>query len=444
MVARSTMVLAVLLLSIPVVVFASCSEGSTPAAPTPTPTPEETFTESIDSLRAADAGLIDALAALNDGFIEAAASSDAFANESDALDDYAATLQSALLTYRDGLQAALTAYATFIAQLAETPANDQFDAFVTTLPAWVALHVVRQLAYETYDAAREAGFQTIKEAAFSATGEVERRAALHALAEGSPTLLAAMTDFDAAGEAKDSAIDSLISAISEFPPKGGSSRHGVNYERALLSALDSIDEPARDAKAKEAARASYARSPNAAFDAAFNSMRNGYASVFASVPLPTPAPIPTATPSPTPKPPLGFSRAYVQSEFEAAGFGNLNFFGDDLYALTFYDGTGSGIDLELWGPAHDLEGVGLTFLVYDYDPPNVFSETHDLAIEQACTLLMLIIVPEWEGGVNWVLDRVSALGRSGDVDFQYAYGDKSIKLTYRSEFRLGYLSIEGA
>ena len=162
-----------------------------------------------------------------------------------------------------------------------------------------------------------------------------------------------------------------------------------------------------------------------------------------STPKPTLTPTPnlvqgvlTHYPAPTrtvvrTSPTLRLTRAYVQDSFEQAGF-RFDTFGTHVGG-TFYDGTGSGIQLDIYGPPHNIEAVELTFL--PSGPIN--QELHDEAVGLAIVLLVGTVMPEWlAGGPQWIADRVSRNG----TDTTYI-GDKSVTLYSRPN--LVVVSMEG-
>ena len=241
-------------------------------------------------MRAADVAVIDAHAAVNDAFMDAAAANDSFADELATLNAYAATLHKALEAYRVGLETALNSYAAAMAELIGIVANDQLDFVVTGSPALVAMEIARAAASEAYDTAREVGYQEIQDAAYSATGERERLAALDAFAEDSAALLAANEDYSTAAEVFFVAKDDLRDAFFDVGGERKPPRHGNEYAMAVLAALDAVDPGALMEAATEAAREAYATSPKAAFDAALNLVQEQYSSAIAAVPTPTPTP----------------------------------------------------------------------------------------------------------------------------------------------------------
>ncbi len=235
---------------------------------------------SIEALRAADVALIDAVAAVND----------AFADELAALNVYAATLDRALEARRVGLETALDLYAGAMEELMGIAAHDQLDFLVTGVPALGAMGAVRAAAHEANHTAREVGFQGIQDAAYNATGERERSAALDAFAEGSPGLLAAIEDSYTAAEALNVATSGLGDAFTDVLSERTPPRHGNDYAMATMATLEAVDAGAIREAVSEAAREAYATSPKAAFDAAVNLLHEHFSSAIAAVPTPTPTP----------------------------------------------------------------------------------------------------------------------------------------------------------
>ena len=170
---------------------------------------------SVEAMRAANVALIDATAAVNDAFIDAAAANDSFEDELAALDAYAATLDQALEARRVGLETAVDLYTGKVGRLIGIAAYGQLDFLLTGVPALGAMGAVQVAAHEANHNAREVGFQGIQDAAYNATGERERSAALNAFAEGSPALLAAIEDSYTAAEALNVAGYGLRDAFFE-------------------------------------------------------------------------------------------------------------------------------------------------------------------------------------------------------------------------------------
>ncbi len=175
-------------------------------------------------------------------------------------------------------------------RLMRVAAYDQIDFFLTGVPALGAMGAVQVAAHKAYHTAREDGFQGIQDAAYTATGERGRLAALEAFAEGCPALLAAIEDSYTAAEAVNVAGAELQDAFFEVMHERKPPQYGDDYAAATRAATGAIDsEAVREAVAKAASEA-YSTSPKAAFDAAFNVFQEHLSSAIASVPTPTSTP----------------------------------------------------------------------------------------------------------------------------------------------------------
>ena len=147
-----------------------------------------------------------------------------------------------------------------------------------------------------------------------------------------------------------------------------------------------------------------------------------------------PAEVTTATPSP----PIGISREKIQSAFEDAGYG-FDSHGPQWVSGTFFDGTGSGIMLDIFGPAHDVEAVELTFSLN-----SIFDDgVHETAIALSGELLLLTVATDWIEGPSWFTENVALFGTRGDEDIQMVRGGRLFTLVFASERKLGGLLIEG-
>ena len=65
----------------------------------------------------------------------------------------------------------------------------------------------------------------------------------------------------------------------------------------------------------------------------------------------------------------------IQSEFKSASFEFTTHGDSEWISGTFFDGSGSGIILDIFGPAHDVEAVELTFFNRDC-PDQTDSSNH--------------------------------------------------------------------
>ena len=167
-------------------------------------------------------------------------------------------------------------------------AYGQLDFFLTGIPALGAMGAVSIAAHEAHHTSREVGFQGIQDAAYNATGERERLAALDAFAEGSPALLAAIEDSYTAAEAVNVAAADLRDAFFEVMGERKPPQYGDDYAAATRAATGAIDAEAVREAVSKAAREAYATSPKAAFDAAFDVLQEHLSSAIAAVPTPTP------------------------------------------------------------------------------------------------------------------------------------------------------------
>ena len=166
---------------------------------------------------------------------------------------------------------------------------------------------------------------------------------------------------------------------------------------------------------------------------------DNYQTTIPSTPAPQSTPTLIATLPSTSSPTLGISREYVQRFFEDAGF-TFDTFGDiDMVGGVLFDGTGSGIIVDIFGPAHDVEAVELSFSL-----GSIFDDgVHEAAIALSSTLLLLTIIPEWEEGPAWAITRIVQFGTQGDETIITTQGDRIVTLYYREKRNLGLLSIEG-
>ena len=149
-----------------------------------------------------------------------------------------------------------------------------------------------------------------------------------------------------------------------------------------------------------------------------------------STPTPTPVVEATSTLTPTPVPTLGMSRSYVQNAFEEAGFPEFYGFGEfapDVVGTIFFPGTGTGIMVDIYGPASDIETVDMTFWLSG----PIDQGLHDSAIALACELLMLTVVPEWDGGFAWLSTQVANFGGQ-DKDISISRHGKKVTAYYRT------------
>ena len=154
-------------------------------------------------------------------------------------------------------------------------------------------------------------------------------------------------------------------------------------------------------------------------------------------------PTPTATIAPTEIAPvsasLGISRMRIQSEFKSASFEFTTHGDSEWISGMFFDGSGTGIILDIFGPAHDVEAVELTF----FKPVPMNIDIHEVAISQSYQLLLETVIPDWAEGPQWVAEHVARFGTQGDQTVQVTYGDKIITLYYRDGSNLGVVSVEG-
>ena len=378
-------------------------------------------------MRAADVALIDAFAAVNGAFINTAAVNASFANELAALNAYAATLHKALEAYHVALEIALDSYTGAVEELVGIAAYDQLDFYETGLATFAAMLIVRAAAYEAYDTAREVGYQGIQDAAYNATGELERIAALDAFTKDSDALLAASKDFSTASEAVDVATDGHMDALMDITSERTPSRHGSDYVMAVLAALGAVDQEAVREAAREVAREAYTTSPKAAFDAAFNLMQVQYSSAIAAVPVLT---YYTPTPTPTPTPTLalefdglGITRSDIELPFEKAG---LKFFAgwyldenDRVIDHSAGDAPDALVRLELFGPSDNLTKIEMTVGM----SPDAFTGFY-------LALLLNRIFPEWAGRMDWIIENLSRV--RGGARPTTSHGQLTIVLGYLS------------
>ena len=413
------------------------------STPSPTPIPADRIASSLEDLRAADVALIDAFAAVNGAFINTAAANASFANELAALNAYAATLHKALEAYHVALEIALDSYTGAVEGLVGIAAYDQLDFYETGVAALAAMLIVRAAAYEAYDTAREVGYQGIQDAAYNATGELERIAALDAFTKDSDALLAASKDFSTASEAIDVATYGLtyglmdaLDITSERTP----SRHGSDYVMAVLAALDAVDQGAVREAAREAAREAYSTSPKAAFDAAFNLMQVQYSSAIAAVPVLTYTPRPVNTPKPTSVPVsvgTGIALEQIQAPFEKLGF---DFFKgsalDDNDRLIDY-WVGETFDplarLEIYGSSNNLTKIEMAV-----GAP--FDEVKGAYLG----LFLSLVLPESEveGGANWMIDNIDE-ALDGAKPEMKSEGLLSISMWYMSALNFLWVTVTG-
>ena len=104
-----------------------------------------------------------------------------------------------------------------------------------------------------------------------------------------------------------------------------------------------------------------------------------------------------------------------------------------------FDGTGSGINLDIFGPSQAVEAVELSFTI-----ESIFDDgVHDEAIALSSTLLLLTVMPDWEEGQTWVNDHIAQFGTQDDETITITQQNKIVTLYYREKFSLGLLSIEG-
>ena len=419
----------------------ACTDSPTPAStytpnpaststPSPTPIPADRIASSLENMRAADVALIDAFAAGNGEFINTAAANASFANELAALNAYAATLHKALKAYHVALEIALDSYTGAIA------AYDQLDSYATGLAALGAMLIVRAAAYEAYDTAREVGYQGIQDAAYNATGELERIAALDAFTKDSDALLAASKDFSTASEAIAVAFYGHTDALRDIILD----RHGSDYVMAVLAALDAVDQGAVREAAREAGREAYSTSPKAAFDAAFNLMQVQYSSAIAAVPVLTYTPRPVNTPKPTSVPVsvgTGIALEQIQAPFEKLGF---DFFKssalDDNDRLIDY-WIGESFDplarLEIYGPSNNLTKIEMAV-----GAP--FDEVKGAYLG----LFLSLVLPESEveGGANWMIDNIDE-ALDGAKPEMKSEGLLSISMWYMSALNFLWVTVTG-
>ena len=398
------------------------------ASPNPTPIPTDRMASNLEAMRAADVALIDAFAAVNGAFINTAAANASFADELAGLNAYAAALHKALEAYRVALGIALNSYAGTVEGLVGIAAYDQLDFYETGLAAFAAMLIVRAAAYEAYDAAREVGYQGIEDAAYNATGERERIAALDAFTEDSADLLAASKAFITASEAVDMARDGLTDALNDITSERTPSRHGSDYVMAVLAALDAIDQGAVREAAREAAREAYTTSPKAAFDAAFNLMQEEYSSAIAAVPALTPTPTPTPIPIPSPTPALelgglGITRSDIEVPFEKAGlnflFGSYLDENDRVIDHSAGDAPDALVRLALFGPSDNLTKIEMTV-----------GMSPDVNTGFYLALLLKRVFPEWADGMDWIIENLSRV--RGGAKPTTSHGQLTIVLGYLS------------
>ena len=159
---------------------------------------------------------------------------------------------------------------------------------------------------------------------------------------------------------------------------------------------------------------------------------------------PTTTPRATSTRPPegattTPSPPLGISRESIQTQFEDASYQFTTHGSNDWVSGTFFDGTGSGITLDLFGPAHAIEAVELTFSLTSILNDGV----HETAIALSGELLLLTIAPGWTDGPGWFTETVATFGTNGNEDIRTVQQGKLFRLVFVSDRKLGVFLIEG-
>ena len=104
-----------------------------------------------------------------------------------------------------------------------------------------------------------------------------------------------------------------------------------------------------------------------------------------------------------------------------------------------FDGSGSGILIEIFGPVHDIKAVELTFLRDSIFDDGVHEEAFALAIQ----LLLLTVMPQWEEGTKWISEHMASFGTRGDEEAQTVQGNKIVTLYYRVNQNFVLLSVEG-
>ena len=158
--------------------------------------------------------------------------------------------------------------------------------------------------------------------------------------------------------------------------------------------------------------------------------------IFTPIPTPAYTPTPAASVSPSPVSARTVTRQAVRSVFERAGF---EFTGHGELSPDWYTGNiwdGSGVSIDIFGPAHKIEAVEVWFRI---------NTAQDSGVGFAMSVARLISIID-ENDVkkvaSWMADKMPELPDAGKDGFIRHFGRFSCQLQITSDLNQVLLSVE--